>query len=145
MYVYSHSTRLFGAARAAGFVPPGKELRHVPFGLVLGEDGKKMKSRSGETVRLSSLLKESVEHAEQVIRAKIAERSGGLDSAGPDAKAIRERAERLGIAAVKYADLSMNRESNYRFSPTKMMSLTGNTAPYILYALVRIRYAVIFV
>jgi arginyl-tRNA synthetase len=129
------ANRLFEAAHVAGFVPPGKEARHVPFGLVLGEDGKKLKSRSGDTVLLSSLLQESVDHAEQVIRSKLIDRDGG----DLEATVLRDRAGLLGVAAVKYADLSMHRESNYRYSPSKMMSLTGNTAPYILYALVRIR------
>jgi arginyl-tRNA synthetase len=132
--------RLFEAAHAAGFVPPGKEAVHVPFGVVLGEDGRKLKSRSGDTVLLRSLLQESVDHAEKVIRSRVREPEvEGEGKGGPDAAVLRGRAELLGVAAVKYADLSMNRESNYRYSAAKMTSLTGNTAPYLLYTLVRVR------
>ncbi|KAJ8605802.1 hypothetical protein CTAYLR_000538 [Chrysophaeum taylorii] len=112
-----HFKEVFRVAKEAGLVPPNTELEHVPFGLVQGEDGKKFKTRSGETVRLKDLLDEA--------EARAAERN-------PDA------AREIGIGAVKYADLSLNRESNYKFSFDKMLSLTGNTAPYMLYSYARI-------
>jgi len=127
-----HFEMVFKAAKLAGFVPLSSSLEHVPFGLVQGEDGKKFATRSGETVKLKDLLDEAVRIAGEDLLAR-----------NPDAdEAFRERAKRVarivGIGAVKYADLSMNRESNYRFSYERMLSLNGNTAPYMLYAYARI-------
>lgn len=125
-----HFAQVFDAARRAGLVGPAVELTHVPFGLVLGEDGKKFKTRSGETVRLADLLDEAVRIAREDVAARQAEGDGALD--------VDALAQTIGIAAVKYADLSMNRNSNYKFSYKKMLSLSGNTAPYMLYAYARI-------
>ena len=112
--------------------PVRVDLKHVPFGLVQGEDGKKFKTRSGDTVKLKALLDEAVTLAE----ADMAERSGVTPAdLTPEQK---DAARVIGTGAVKYADLSMNRESNYRFSFKKMLSLQGNTAPYMIYAYVRI-------
>ncbi|KAJ1617617.1 Arginyl-tRNA synthetase [Pavlovales sp. CCMP2436] len=126
-----HFSRVFDAARRAELAPASVTLEHVPFGLVLGEDGKKFKTRSGETVRLADLLLEAVRIAKEDLLKRAEERGEGVE--GVDALASS-----IGISAVKYADLSMNRNSNYRFSYAKMLALTGNTAPYMLYAYARI-------
>jgi len=127
-----HFSQVFQVAKLAGWVPEGVQLEHVPFGLVQGEDGKKFKTRSGETVKLRDLLDEAVRIAREDMKGRIEEE--GLE--WTDANDATSKV--VGIAAVKYADLSMNRESNYRFSYKKMLSLSGNTAPYMLYAFARI-------
>ena len=106
----------------------------MPFGLVLGEDGKKFKTRSGDTVKLMDLLDEAVTRTTANVRERLEneERDETEEFVDSVAKAV-------GIGAVKYADLTMNRNSNYRFSFDKMLSLTGNTAPYMMYAYARIR------
>ncbi|MFT5339326.1 MAG: arginyl-tRNA synthetase [Cyanobium sp.] len=129
----SHFAAVFQVARRAGWVPEGGRLEHVPFGLVQGEDGKKLKTRSGDTVRLKDLLDEAVERAEADLRRRLAEEERQESEAF-----ITHVATTVGLAAVKYADLSTNRNTNYQFSFDRMLALTGNTAPYLLYALVRI-------
>jgi arginyl-tRNA synthetase len=126
-----HFEMVFTAANLAGFIPEDSSLEHVPFGLVQGEDGKKFATRSGETVKLKDLLNESVRIAGEDLRSR-SENSGIPDDR------IEKVARVVGVGAVKYADLSMNRESNYRFSYERMLSLNGNTAPYMLYAYARI-------
>jgi len=106
----------------------------VPFGLVLGEDGKKFKTRSGETVKLRALLEEALTRARSDIVARL-QQEGRQESEA----FVEQVARSVGIGAVKYADLAMNRQSNYRFSFDKMLSLSGNTAPYMMYAYARIR------
>ena len=145
---------VFDAVRAYNLVPEEVGLYHVPFGLVLGEDGKKIKTRSGESVRLKELLDEAVSNAQANMEERIQNRtkstpqdpsSTSTTTAGDEeavavvSSEFKEIAAKVGLAAVKYADLSMNRLSDYRFSFDKMLSLTGNTAPYMLYAYVRIR------
>jgi arginyl-tRNA synthetase len=105
----------------------------VPFGLVQGDDGKKLKTRSGDTVRLKDLLDEAVERTEADLRQRLADEQRSEDEAF-----IQQVATSVGLAAVKYADLSTNRITNYQFSFDRMLALTGNTAPYLLYAVVRI-------
>jgi len=136
-----HFQMVFEAAKAAGFARPETRLTHVPFGLVLGEDGKKFKTRSGDTVRLKDLLDEAVRSATEDMRQRIQQQQGEQQQDGPPELTDEQMksAQIVGIGAVKYADLSMNRESNYRFSYKKMLSLNGNTAPYMLYAYVRIQ------
>ncbi|MGC4073386.1 MAG: arginine--tRNA ligase [Nibricoccus sp.] len=112
------------------------ELHHVTFGAVTGEDGKALKTRDGGTVKLKALLDEAEERALAVVQAKNAER--------PEAERFTEAecaeiAKAVGVGAVQYADLSQNRSSNYVFSWDKMLALEGNTAPYLLYAVARIR------
>ena len=144
-----HFEMVFKAARASNLLTESTELRHVPFGLVQGEDGKKFKTRSGDTVRLKDLLDQAVSTAEEDMLARLNSGGKGEGSAEPveEGKLVELSAENkavariVGIGAVKYADLSMNRESNYRFSYRKMLSLTGNTAPYMLYAFARIQGA----
>jgi arginyl-tRNA synthetase len=130
----NHFNQVFQVAHKAGWVPEGVELTHVPFGLVQGEDGKKFKTRSGETVRLKDLLDEAVARARADLEARI--QAEGRDETP---EFIETVAETVGIGAVKYADLSQNRTSNYIFSYDKMLALQGNTAPYLLYAYVRIQ------
>lgn len=130
----NHFAQVFQVARRANWVPEGVELIHVPFGLVKGEDGKKFKTRSGETVKLRDLLDEAVERAQADLESRI-QAEGRQESA----EFIDHVAEVVGIGAVKYADLSQNRTSDYIFSYDKMLALQGNTAPYMLYAYVRIR------
>jgi arginyl-tRNA synthetase len=129
----SHFAGVFQVARRAGWIPPHGSLEHVPFGLVQGDDGKKLKTRAGDTVRLKDLLDEAVERAEADLRRRLAEEERTEDEAF-----IEQVATTVGLAAVKYADLSTNRITNYQFSFDRMLALTGNTAPYLLYAVVRI-------
>lgn len=105
------------------------EFQHVTFGTILGEDGKAIKTRSGDPIRLKALLDEAEDRAFAVVTEKNAEL--------PEAKR-REIASAVGVGAVIYADLSQNRSSDYVFSWDKLLSLDGNTAPYLLYACVRI-------
>jgi arginyl-tRNA synthetase len=109
---------------------PIPKFAHVWFGSILGDDGKPLKTRSGENVKLAELLNEAEERAFKVVSEKNAE----LNEAER-----REIARVVGIGAVKYADLLPNRQSDYVFSWDKMLSLQGNTAPYLLYAYARIR------
>ena len=106
------------------------KLAHVWFGSVLGEDGKPFKTRAGDTVRLEDLLDEAEERAFKVVSEK-----------NPEMEVARRReiARVVGLGAIKYADLSQNRQSDYVFSWDKMLSLQGNTAPYLLYAYTRVR------
>ncbi len=125
-----HFEMFFAVARAAGWVKEDVDLAHVTFGSVLGEDGKPLKTRSGENVRLGDLLDEAVQRARAVVDQKNPE----LDDAQKD-----EIARAVGIGAVKYADYSNNRTSDYIFSFDKMLAMDGNTAPYMQYAYARIK------
>ena len=106
------------------------KLEHVWFGSILGPDGKPFKTRSGETVRLADLLDEAEERA----LAVVSEKNPDL----PDAER-REIARVVGLGALKYADLSNDRQSDYIFDWDKMLALQGNTAPYLQYAYTRVR------
>lgn len=130
----SHFAQFFQVARRAGWVPDNVELIHVPFGLVLGEDGKRIKTRSGESVRLRDLLDEAIARARQDLEQRLQE-----DGRTETEEFKNEVARAIGIGSVKYADLSQNRTSNYIFSFDRMLALQGNTAPYLLYAYVRVR------
>jgi len=125
-----HFEMLFATARMAKWVSGDIELSHVMFGSVLGEDGAPLKTRSGENVKLKELLDEAVERAKAVVEGK----NPDLDK---DKKA--EIAKAVGIGAVKYADYSNNRTSDYIFSFDKMLAMDGNTAPYMQYAYARIK------
>lgn len=129
----NHFAGVFQVAKRANWIPEDGRLEHVPFGLVQGEDGKKLKTRSGDTVRLRDLLDEAVERAEADLRRRLQE-----EGRHEDESFIRHVAGTVGLAAVKYADLSQNRITNYQFSFDRMLALQGNTAPYLLYAVVRI-------
>ncbi|MCS7304359.1 MAG: arginine--tRNA ligase [Thermoguttaceae bacterium] len=129
-----HFQQLFAAARLLGY--KDVELQHISFGTVLGEDGRPFKTREGDLVGLESLLDEAVARALKIVSEN--------DDAKPDGPELsaQERAEiaqRVGIGAVKYADLSQNRTSDYVFSYSKMLALTGNTSAYMQYAYARVR------
>lgn len=130
----NHFAQVWQVARRAGWIPDGVELVHVPFGLVQGEDGKKFKTRSGDTVRLRDLLDEAVARARTDLETRLQD-----EGRQETEEFIAHVAQVVGISAVKYADLSQNRTSNYIFSYDKMLSLQGNTAPYLLYAYVRVQ------
>jgi arginyl-tRNA synthetase len=130
----SHFAQVFQVARRTGLLPETVEIVHVSFGLVQGEDGKKLKTRSGETVKLRELIEEAISRARSDLETRLAQ-EGRQESED----FITQVAQVVGIAAIKYADLSQNRNSNYIFSYDKMLSLQGNTAPYLLYAYVRVQ------
>ena len=129
----NHFTGVFQVAKKANWIPKDCEVNHVPFGLVQGIDGKKLKTREGETIRLKDLLSESIKKAKEDLLKRL-ENESRVESD----EFISNTARVIGIGAVKYADLSQNRITNYQFSFKKMLSLNGNTAPYLLYTLVRI-------
>ncbi|MGB3614747.1 MAG: arginine--tRNA ligase [Elainellaceae cyanobacterium] len=130
----SHFAQVFQVARRADWLPDEIDVVHVPFGVVQDEQGKKFKTRSGETVRLKDLLDEAVRRSRADLEARLQREERQESEAF-----ISHVSEVVGIGAVKYADLSQNRTSNYIFSYDKMLSLQGNTAPYMLYAYVRIQ------
>lgn len=130
----NHFAQVFQVAERAGWVPENIELKHVPFGFVQGEDGKKFKTRSGETVKLRDLLDEAIARARQDLSDRLVE-----ENRQESEEFIANVAHVVGLGAVKYADLSQNRTSNYVFSYDKMLALQGNTAPYMLYAYVRVQ------
>ncbi len=125
-----HLAMVFAVARAAGWLTDATEVDHVGFGSVLGEDNKLMKSRSGESLKLSDLLDEAVTRAAAIIE----EKNPDLDDA-ERAKVARA----VGIGAVKYADLSSDRTRDYTFSFDRMLAFEGNTAPYLQYVVARVR------
>lgn len=125
-----HLKQVFITARKAGFASDAVSLEHHAFGTMLGSDGKPFKTRSGGTVKLIELLDEAVERAEQLI----AEKDPDLSPAER-----KEVARKVGIGAVKYADLSKTRTNDYLFSWEAMLSFEGNTAPYMQYAYARIQ------
>ena len=126
-----HFQQLFMTAAkwfaAMGYKLP--ELRHVWFGTILGEDGKAIKTKSGEPIRLRALLDEAVARAKSIVREK------SPDMPEDEANKI---ANTVGVAALRYADLAQNRTSDYVFSWEKLLAFDGNTAPYLLYAVARI-------
>jgi len=128
----NHFAQVFQVGRKAGWITDNVEFVHAPFGLVLGEDGQKLKSRSGEAVRLQDLLDGAIAHTRTDLEKRLKE-----EGREETEEFINQAAEVVGISAVKYADLSQNRTSNYIFSYDKMLALKGNTAPYMLYAYVR--------
>ena len=129
-----HFAQIFAVARLAGWLPPYVTVVHMPFGLVLGEDGKRLRTRSGDTVRLMELLEEAAVRARDTLETRLA-----ADSLEETEAFKAQVARTVGIAAVKYADLSQNRLSNYIFRFDQMLALQGNTAPYMLYAYARIQ------
>ncbi len=142
-----HFEQLFATAKLWGCGDrqriDGVELVHVAFGTVLGEDGKPFKTRAGDTVGLESLLDEGVERAGTMQHAgdrpqQAGDGDQGRSAAGMDAGEQRHVAEIIGMGAIKYADLSQNRTTDYVFSFDKMLQLTGNTAAYMQYAVARV-------
>ncbi|MCJ7778346.1 MAG: arginine--tRNA ligase [Sedimentisphaerales bacterium] len=124
-----HFNMLFKVAEMAGWANRDM-LHHIPFGSVLGEDGKPLKTRSGENVELKELLDEAEKRAKAVVEEKNPEL---------DPKEKKKITNAVGIGAVKYADYSNNRTSDYVFSFDKMLAMEGNTAPYMQYAYARIK------
>jgi arginyl-tRNA synthetase len=126
-----HFEMIFKAAEKVGYLNRSKtRMDHVPFGVVLGLDGKKFKTRSGDVERLIDLLLEAISHAEHLLKEKMPELS---------AKELSQSAAVLGIDAIKYADLSSHRIKDYIFSYDRMLRFEGNTAAFLLYAYVRMR------
>lgn len=125
-----HFDELFTVARKAGWLPDTVHAEHVPFGTMMGKDGKPFKTRSGDTVKLMDLLNEAVTRASALVASKNPELS---------ADEIAHIGEVVGIGAVKYADLSKNRTSDYIFDWDSMLSFEGNTAPYLQYAYTRVQ------
>ena len=124
-----HFEMVFQVAKKAGFMSHNHQAVHVNFGSVLDTDGKVLKSREGEVIKLHDLLEEAIRRAEQ-----------SIDDKNPDllGKEREEVARAVGIGAVKYADLSTERTKDYVFDWEKMLSFEGNTAPYLQYAYARI-------
>ena len=123
-----HLQMVFAVAREAGWLTDQASAEHAVIGLVTGADGKRLKTRTGEQVKLMTLIDEAVERAGRVIADRY------------DNPAQREQiAEAVGIGALKYGDLSVARESSYTFDYDRMLALTGNTGPYLQYATARIR------
>ena len=124
-----HFQMVFSAARLAGFVPASMQLEHMGFGTMNGADGRPFKTRDGGTVKLVDLINEAEERAYSLVKSKNPE----LDEAE-----LRQIANAVGVSAVKYADLSKHRASDYSFNFELMLSFEGNTAPYLLYAYTRV-------
>ncbi|WP_028238208.1 arginine--tRNA ligase [Stutzerimonas azotifigens] len=124
-----HFQMAFEVARRAGFVHLGMRLEHMGFGTMNGPDGRPFKTRDGGTVKLIDLLDEAEQRAYALVRSKNPEL---------DETELRQIARAVGIGAVKYADLSKHRTSDYSFNFEQMLSFEGNTAPYLLYAYTRV-------
>lgn len=124
-----HLQMVHEVAREAGWLRPPARAEHIGFGSVLGPDGKIFRTRAGETVKLGALVEEAIARASAVVE----EKSRDLDDA-----ARAEVAAMVGVGAVKYADLSNDRNRDYVFDWNRMLSLDGNTAPYLQYARARI-------
>ena len=123
-----HLQMVFAAARQAGWLASPASAEHAAIGLVTGPDGKRLKTRTGQQVKLITLIDEAVERAYEVIADRY------------DDPVQRDQiAEAVGIGALKYGDLSVARDSSYTFDFDRMLALTGNTGPYLQYATARIR------
>lgn len=125
-----HFKQVFKVAEKAKFLPADVSLEHIGFGTINGKDGKPFKTREGGSVKLSGVLDEAESRAYELVKEK-----------NPDEpeETLREIARVVGIASIKYADLSKNRNSDYIFDWDQMLSFDGNTAPYLLYAYTRIQ------
>jgi arginyl-tRNA synthetase len=134
-----HFQQVFLCAQQAGFAPESLDLEHIAFGTMMGADGKPFKTRTGGTVKLMDLLDEAEKRALAMVTEKNAQdvAAGKAEPLSPEQ--MQDIAHKIGIGAVKYADLSQNRTSDYVFSWEKMLALDGNTAPYMQYAYARIR------
>jgi len=123
-----HFAMVFAVARQAGWLPDSVQAEHAAIGMVTGADRKRFRTRSGDSVKLIDLIEEAIARAEEVIKDRYDE---------PELRA--QIAEAVGIGALKYADLSVARESSYVLDFDRMLMLTGNTGPYLQYATARIR------
>lgn len=126
---HQHLMQAWTIVRKAGYIPDSMSLEHHMFGMMLGKDGRPFKTRSGGTVRLTDLLDEAYERAQVLIREK---------NPDMDDEELNNVARVVGIGAVKYADLSKNRTTDYIFDWDLMLSFEGNTAPYMQYAYTRV-------
>lgn len=126
---HQHLMQAWTIVRKAGYVPESVPLEHHMFGMMLGKDGKPFKTRAGGTVKLADLLDEALERARRLVGEK-----------NPDMPAdeLEKLANAVGIGAVKYADLSKNRTTDYIFDWDNMLAFEGNTAPYMQYAYTRV-------
>ncbi|EBP4182547.1 arginine--tRNA ligase [Salmonella enterica subsp. diarizonae] len=126
---HQHLMQAWTIVRKAGYVPDSVPLEHHMFGMMLGKDGKPFKTRAGGTVKLADLLDEALERARRLVAEK-----------NPDMPAdeLKKLANAVGIGAVKYADLSKNRTTDYIFDWDNMLAFEGNTAPYMQYAYTRV-------
>jgi len=126
---HQHLMQAWTIVRKAGYVPDSVPLEHHMFGMMLGKDGKPFKTRAGGTVKLADLLDEALERARRLVAEK-----------NPDMAAdeLEKLANAVGIGAVKYADLSKNRTTDYVFDWDNMLAFEGNTAPYMQYAYTRV-------
>jgi arginyl-tRNA synthetase len=130
----NHFASFFQVAKRAGWLTENVEVVHVPFGLVQGKDGKKLSTRAGETIKLKDLLDEAIDRAREDLEKRLVE-----ENRKETEEFKTNVAQVIGLSSVKYADLSQNRTSNYIFDYDKMLALKGNTAPYMLYAYVRVQ------
>ncbi len=126
---HQHLMQAWTIVRKAGYVPESVPLEHHMFGMMLGKDGKPFKTRAGGTVKLSDLLDEALERARRLVAEKNPEMP---------ADELEKLANAVGIGAVKYADLSKNRTTDYVFDWDNMLAFEGNTAPYMQYAYTRV-------
>ena len=124
-----HLKQLFATVKKARIATPENVMKHVAFGMMLEGDGKPFKTRSGGTIKLTALIDEAITRAANLVRSR-----------NPDwsQEEVNKLANVLGVASIKYADLAKNRLGDYLFSFDKMLAFEGNTAPYMLYAYVRI-------
>ncbi len=134
-----HLAQVFAAACKAGFATTPRTVRparleHAAFGSVLGDDGRMFKTRSGDNVRMRDLLDEATARAEKAVNDRLRERASEIPES--ERRAI---AQAVGVAAIKYADLQNDRIKDYVFNFDRMLTFEGNTGPYLLYALVRIK------
>jgi arginyl-tRNA synthetase len=127
---HQHLMQAWSIVRKAGYVPEEVPLEHHAFGMMLGKDGRPFKTRSGGTVKLVDLLEEAEQRAQTIV----AEKSRDLD-----AEQQAQAAKVIAMGAVKYADLSKNRTTDYIFDWENMLAFNGNTAPYLQYAYTRIQ------
>jgi len=125
-----HLRQIFAVSRAADFAPENCSLEHHPFGTILGKDGRPFRTRAGGTVKLMDVLEEAEQRAFDLVSEKNVELSE---------EERRQIARVVGIGSVKYADLSLNRTTDYIFDWDKMLSFDGNTAPYLQYSYVRVK------
>ena len=123
-----HLAMVFAVARQAGWLPDSVRAEHAPIGMVTGADRKRFRSRSGESVKLIDLINEAVARADKVIEDRY-----------DDPQLRAQIAEAVGVGALKYADLSVARDSSYVLDFDRMLALSGNTGPYLQYATARIR------
>ncbi|MGB1311721.1 MAG: arginine--tRNA ligase, partial [Leucothrix sp.] len=126
----THLAQVFAIAKKAGFAPETMSFEHMAFGTMMGKDGKPFATRTGGTVKLTDLLDEAEQRAFNLVTEKNPEL---------DETTRREISSLVGIGAVKYADLSKNRTSDYIFNWDTMLSFEGNTSPYLQYAHARVQ------